>query len=99
MIVTTNMFGDILSDEAAQVVGGLGLAPAANIGEGYVSAEAGVGPVDASLKAIQRVIKSFAKINLREFGIEAVTGGSDAAAEVIVKVSDERGNLVSAKGG
>ncbi len=35
VIVTTNMFGDILSDEAAQIVGGLGLAPAANIGEGY----------------------------------------------------------------
>ncbi len=35
VIVTTNMFGDILSDEAAQVVGGLGLAPAANIGDNY----------------------------------------------------------------
>ncbi len=35
VIVTTNMFGDILSDEAAQVVGGLGLAPAANIGDDY----------------------------------------------------------------
>ena len=35
VIVTTNMFGDILSDEAAQLVGGLGLAPAANIGENY----------------------------------------------------------------
>jgi len=35
VIVTTNMFGDILSDEAAQVVGGLGLAPAANIGEEF----------------------------------------------------------------
>jgi isocitrate/isopropylmalate dehydrogenase len=33
VIVTTNMFGDILSDEAAQVVGGLGLAASANIGE------------------------------------------------------------------
>ncbi len=33
VIVTTNMFGDILSDEAAQVVGGLGMAPSANIGE------------------------------------------------------------------
>jgi len=32
IIVTTNMFGDILSDEAAQVVGGLGLAASANIG-------------------------------------------------------------------
>ncbi|MGH7644994.1 MAG: isocitrate/isopropylmalate dehydrogenase family protein [Gemmatimonadales bacterium] len=32
VIVTTNLFGDILSDEAAGLVGGLGLAPAANIG-------------------------------------------------------------------
>lgn len=35
VIVTTNMFGDILSDEAAQLVGGLGIAPAANIGDKY----------------------------------------------------------------
>lgn len=35
VIVTTNLFGDILSDEAAQVVGGLGMAPAANIGENF----------------------------------------------------------------
>ncbi|WP_456477683.1 isocitrate/isopropylmalate family dehydrogenase [Geoglobus ahangari] len=33
VIVTTNMFGDIVSDLAAGVVGGLGLAPSANIGE------------------------------------------------------------------
>ena len=32
VIVTTNLFGDILSDEMAGLVGGLGLAPAANIG-------------------------------------------------------------------
>lgn len=32
VIVTTNLFGDILSDEAAGLVGGLGLAPSANIG-------------------------------------------------------------------
>ena len=33
VIVTTNLFGDILSDEAAALVGGLGLAPAGNIGD------------------------------------------------------------------
>jgi 3-isopropylmalate dehydrogenase len=33
VLVTTNMFGDILSDEAAAIVGGLGMAPSANIGE------------------------------------------------------------------
>jgi 3-isopropylmalate dehydrogenase len=33
IIVTTNLFGDILSDEGAGLVGGLGLIPSANIGE------------------------------------------------------------------
>jgi len=35
VIVTTNLFGDILSDEAAQLVGGLGFAAGANIGDSY----------------------------------------------------------------
>ncbi|NOZ26779.1 MAG: isocitrate/isopropylmalate dehydrogenase family protein [Chloroflexi bacterium] len=33
VLVTTNLFGDILSDEAAGLVGGLGLAASANIGD------------------------------------------------------------------
>jgi 3-isopropylmalate dehydrogenase len=35
VIVTTNLFGDILSDESSEVVGGLGMAPAANIGDNF----------------------------------------------------------------
>jgi len=35
VIVTTNLFGDILSDVAAGVVGGLGLCPSANLGDRY----------------------------------------------------------------
>src|SRR6059036_711153 len=35
VIVTTNLFGDILSDEAAQLVGGLGVAAGANIGDDF----------------------------------------------------------------
>ncbi|MEM2401300.1 MAG: isocitrate/isopropylmalate dehydrogenase family protein [Candidatus Bathyarchaeia archaeon] len=35
VIVTTNMFGDILSDEVAQLVGGLGMAPGGNIGDDF----------------------------------------------------------------
>ncbi|MBS1245686.1 MAG: 3-isopropylmalate dehydrogenase, partial [Chloroflexi bacterium] len=34
VLVTTNLFGDILSDEASALVGGLGVAPSANVGEG-----------------------------------------------------------------
>jgi 3-isopropylmalate dehydrogenase len=35
VILTSNLFGDIISDEAAQVVGGLGLSPAANVGQDF----------------------------------------------------------------
>ncbi len=40
VMVTTNMFGDILSDLAAGLVGGLGLAPGGNIGTGAAIFEA-----------------------------------------------------------
>jgi methanogen homoisocitrate dehydrogenase len=35
VVVTTNIFGDILSDVASYLVGGLGLVPSANIGDMY----------------------------------------------------------------
>ena len=35
VVVTTNIFGDILSDVSAYLVGGLGLVPSANIGDKY----------------------------------------------------------------
>lgn len=40
VVVTTNLFGDILSDEISGLVGGLGLAPGANIGHNAAIFEA-----------------------------------------------------------
>lgn len=40
VIVATNMFGDIMSDISAEVTGGLGLGPGANIGSQYAVFEA-----------------------------------------------------------
>ncbi len=37
VIVTSNMFGDIITDLAAQLQGGLGIAPSANLHPGHVS--------------------------------------------------------------
>ena len=53
VIVTTNLFGDILSDEGAGLIGGLGLSPSANIGEnnGLFEPVHGSGP-DISGKGI-----------------------------------------------
>lgn len=40
VVVCTNMFGDILSDEAAGLVGGLGMAPGLSVGPKYCMAQA-----------------------------------------------------------
>lgn len=40
VVVTTNMFGDILSDEAAGLVGGLGMAAGLSVGPQYIMAQA-----------------------------------------------------------
>jgi len=40
VVLTTNMFGDILSDEASELAGGLGLAPSVNAGDDHAVAQA-----------------------------------------------------------
>jgi 3-isopropylmalate dehydrogenase len=40
VVVTTNLYGDILSDEAAGIVGSIGLAPGLNVGDSYAVAQA-----------------------------------------------------------
>ncbi|HPI98632.1 MAG TPA: isocitrate/isopropylmalate dehydrogenase family protein [Synergistales bacterium] len=39
VVVTSNMFGDIVSDEASQLVGGMGVTASGNIGENYALME------------------------------------------------------------
>jgi len=84
------------------VVTGIKVIPTASVrlmldGKEYVAAETGVGPVDAVLKAIQKLTNNVEKIRLNEYRLEAITGGSNAVAEVIIKVEDEKGNIVSAR--
>ncbi len=90
-----------LSDLA--VVTGIRIIPTASVkitldGKDYVAAETGVGPVDAAIKAIQKITNDLSKVRLREYRLEALTGGSNAVAEVIIKVEDKDGNIVSARG-
>jgi 2-isopropylmalate synthase len=58
-------------------------------------ADTGVGPVDAALNAIRHTLKDIEDISLREYNLEAITGGSDALAEVIVKLEDSKGFIVT----
>ena len=52
----------------------------------------GVGPIDASLNAIRDLIQDTMDIELEEYNLEAVNGGTDALADVFVISSDNEGN-------
>ena len=82
-------------------VTGKGLVPTASVrlrldGKEYTSAETGVGPVDAAIKAVQKITDPSVQIKLKEYRLEAITGGSDALADALVKVEDANGTVVSA---
>src|SRR3954453_6836925 len=59
-------------------------------GKDLIASEIGVGPVDAALKAIQKVAGEIEGIKIREYRLDSITGGSDALAEVSIKVEDKK---------
>jgi 2-isopropylmalate synthase len=65
-------------------------------GDKHVFSSVGNGPVDAALKAIFGIIP--ARIQLKEFNIEAISGGSDAMCHVTIAVEDEHGHTFDASG-
>ena len=66
-------------------------------GKEKVLANTGVGPVDAAVNAVQGLLDSDTSIRLSDFRIEAISGGADALAEVVIGVEDDRGRKVSAR--
>ena len=106
--LTSAVMGEVVGEEKAvdlcdlAVVTGIKVIPTASVrlvldGKEHIAAETGVGPVDAVLKAIQKLTHNLEKIRLKEYRLEAITGGSNAVAEVVIKVEDEKGNIVSAR--
>ncbi|MEM0088421.1 MAG: 2-isopropylmalate synthase [Archaeoglobaceae archaeon] len=65
-------------------------------GDKKVASAIGVGPVDASLKAVLQLVGG--KMQIREFRLDAISGGSDAIAEVYVTVEDENGHVFTSRG-
>ncbi|MCK5108173.1 MAG: 2-isopropylmalate synthase [Methanosarcinales archaeon] len=66
-------------------------------GEIKVVANTGVGPVDAALGAVQNLLGEGTKVHLQDFKLEAISGGSDALAEVTIAVEDASGRIVNAR--
>ncbi|KXB06325.1 citramalate synthase [candidate division MSBL1 archaeon SCGC-AAA382F02] len=67
-------------------------------GEDRIGSATGVGPVDAAIKALRDVMGEISELSLKEYHLDAITGGSDALADVTVKLEDKDNNLYIAKG-
>lgn len=99
VIVTTNLFGDILSDEGAGLVGGLGLIPSANIGLDAALFEPVHGSApDIAGKGIANPIAMMlsAVMMLRYLGENEVADKLDSA---ILKVLNDANTLTGDLGG
>jgi len=93
---------EIVKLEGFSVMTGDNVMPTATVKlniDGKVStiAKTGVGPVDAAINAIQSVMSETADIELKEYNIEAITGGTDALAEVFVIMEDKEGNQATGR--
>ena len=76
---------------------GNGVSPTATVrleidGVEKEKAAIGVGPIDAALNAIRELLQDDIDMELEEYNLEAITGGTDALAEVFVVSSDSQGN-------
>ncbi len=53
-----------------------------------LASSTGVGPVDASVKAIVKCFEPMSRVKLLEYNIDAITGGSDALGNVMIELMD-----------
>ncbi|HHT19743.1 MAG: 2-isopropylmalate synthase [Euryarchaeota archaeon] len=88
--------------EGFTVITGDNVLPTATVklnidGQIKTAAKTGVGPVDAAINAIQSLVGETADIELKEYHIEAITGGTNALAEVFVILADNEGNSATGR--
>jgi 2-isopropylmalate synthase len=94
---------EIVELEGLEVVTGIKRLPTATVkllvrGQLHEATDVGSGPVDAAVNAIQKIFSTLETVKLKEYRLEALTGDSQAVAEVTVQVEDEHGNFASGRG-
>ena len=105
--IANEVMGDSKLKRIVQLTGfsvstGIGNMPYAFIklnidGNEHTATDYGVGPVDASLNAIQKITDKISEIRIMDYNLASISGGSSALCEVTVKVEDAMGNNVSSK--
>jgi 2-isopropylmalate synthase len=93
---------EIVKLEGFSVMTGDNVMPTATVklnidGNIKTAAKTGVGPVDAAINAIQSLVGETADIELKEYNIDAITGGTNALAEVFVIMGDKNGNSATGR--
>jgi 2-isopropylmalate synthase len=94
---------ELVELEGLEVVTGIKRLPTATVkllvrGHLYEATEVGSGAVDAAVNAIQKIFSNLETVKLKEYRLEALTGDSNAVADVTVKVEDDAGNSASGRG-
>ncbi|MFT4642152.1 MAG: 3-isopropylmalate dehydrogenase [Verrucomicrobiales bacterium] len=102
VIVTENMFGDILSDLAAGLVGGMGMAPSGDIGDDYAVFQPSHGTApDIAGKGIANPVATIlsAGMMLDWLNSETANKGGRMITEAVRKVLEDPGNRTPDMGG
>jgi D-citramalate synthase len=91
----------VIMDEYT-VVSGNRVTPTASVklrvdGREVVEAGIGDGPVDATVDSIRKAVASIGDVQLEEYHVDAISGGTDALVEVLVKLSKD-GKMVTSRG-
>ncbi|OUJ19001.1 Isopropylmalate/homocitrate/citramalate synthase LeuA family [Methanonatronarchaeum thermophilum] len=101
-VVMNSVSKKVIDLQELAVMTGNQMTPTASIkakieGKEKRASDIGVGPVDAAINAAQSLVGEFPNISLKTFKVEAITGGSDAIAEIIIEVEDSEGRTVTAR--
>ncbi len=105
--ISNEVMGDSKLKRLVQLTGfsvstGMGNMPHAFVklnidGEEHSATDYGVGPVDASLNAIQKITGKISEIRIKDYNLASISGGSTALCEVTVKLEDVMQNTISSK--
>lgn len=93
---------ELVKLESMTVTSGDNVTPMASLkvkfeDEEFIEAGVGVGPVDAAINAVKKVVEGISSIKLMEYHVDAISGGTDAMVDVVVKLTDGQ-RIIDARG-
>jgi 2-isopropylmalate synthase len=99
--ITNEVLKPTILLEELSVMTGNRITPTATVkavveGQTKIGARIGIGPVDAAINAVHDILGG-TDVQLRTFRIDAISGGTDALADVVIGVEDSSGSMVTAR--